>query len=88
MSGEIYILDPSTYNILRIKEKTSDNKRDIILWIIKDHFQLLRDDDKLSPTIRDWADFYIEEDFDNDTSLQTYFETFKSYNNRDYVFFY
>ena len=83
--GEIYTLDPSNYDIINCKEKTSKNYKDIMLWIIKDHFQLLYDNDVEDCT---WEEFYNKMNLGEPNKLQNYFETFNAYDSRDYAFNY
>ena len=83
LQGEIYILDPSNYDIINVKSYTSKNKEDIMLWIIKDHFQLLYDNEVENCT---WDEFYDKMNFKDPNILINYFETFNAYDSRDYVF--
>ena len=84
MTGMIIVLDPSGRDVLVEYKKTSDNINDIMLWIIKDHFQLLYDNGVENCT---WEEFCKRECFEEPNILLDYFESFEPYDTRDYAFY-
>ena len=86
MTAKIYILDPSDYTILNTEILKCETKESGFLFILKDHHQLLYDNE--TTDIQKFEDWLVENELDDSKLLEEYFLEFEAFDSRDYVFLY
>lgn len=85
-SASINVLDPSNYSVINSQDKMFTNKKDLLMWIIKDHFDLLYDNYEIE--CESFDEFVKENDLNNIDKLVNYYETFQAYDSREYLAFF
>ena len=85
-SASINVLDPSDYSVINSQDKMFTNKKDLLMWIIKDHFDLLYDN--YETECESFDEFVKENDLNNIDKLVNYYETFQAYDSREYLAFF